>query len=459
MSGRSVTALDDTTIGAFKGSLRGELLQPGDAAYEGARKVWNGMVDRHPALIVRCAGVADVIEAVRFGRAHNLLVAVRGGGHNVAGNAVCDGGMVIDLSPMKGIRVDPQRRVVRAQGGVTWGELDRETQAFGLATTGGEVSSTGIAGLTLGGGLGWLMGKYGLSCDNLLSADVVTADGRFLMACSGENDDLFWGVRGGGGNFGIVTSFEYQLHPVRTVLGGMILYPSTMAKEVLRRWRDCTTTAPDELTLMGALLTAPDGIPMVGAAVCYCGPPTEGERLLQPLRSLGAPVVDLIRPMPYTELQTMLDATVPSGRQNYWKASFVDALTDEAIDVLVAQTAAMPSPYSSVLIEHLHGAVCRVDPDATAFGTRQEQYSVGIFAVWLDPAESAPHVGWARQVAAALARFDTGRVYVNYLGEEGEPRVRAAYRTNYERLVTLKNKYDPTNFFRVNQNIPPRERV
>lgn len=452
---KSRTVLEDSTIQKLAASLRGEVLWPGDDRYDRARKIWNGMIDKHPALIVRCAGVADVLDAVNVARSHDVLVAVRGGGHNVAGNAMCDGGMVIDLSPMKGIRVDPVRGTVRAQPGVTWGEFDHETQAFGLATTGGEVSSTGIAGLTLGGGLGWLMSKYGLSCDNLLAADVITADGRFLTASETENEDLFWGVRGGGGNFGIVTSFEYRVHPVGPVLGGMLLHPRSKATDVLRCFRDRCAAAPDELTLMGALLTTPDGTPAVGVAGCYCGPSADGERLLQPFRSLGAPLADMMQPMLYVDLQSMLDATVPPGRQNYWKANFVRDLTDEAIDTIVAHAAAMPSPYSSVLIEHLHGAACRVDPDATAFGSRDTQYSIGVFSVWLDPAESDTHVAWARDFSAALERFATGSVYVNYLGEDEGTRVRAAYATNFERLVALKKKYDPTNFFRVNQNIRP----
>jgi FAD/FMN-containing dehydrogenase len=447
--------VSDAAIRQLRSDLHGALLQPADGLYDSARRVWNGMIDRHPALIVRCGDAEDVVTAVHFARTQDLLVAVRGGGHNVAGNAVCDGGMVIDLSPMKAVHVDATRRTARAQAGLTWGELDRATQAFGLATTGGEVSSTGIAGLTLGGGLGWLMGKHGLTCDNLLAVDVVTADGRRLTANRNENPDLFWGVRGGGGNFGIVTSFEYQLHPVGTVLGGLLLYKQRQAREFLRVFRDVTAAAPDELTSIGALLTAADGTPAVGIALCYCGPIAEGERLVAPLRRFGAPLVDQIRPLAYPELQSMLDATVPPGRLNYWKANFLRDLRDDAIDAIIEQAATIPSPYSSVLIEHVHGAVSRVGANETAVGTRTAPYSLGIYSVWTDPRETDEHVQWTRQFARVMEPFASGAVYVNYLGDEGEQRVHAAYGANYERLTALKAKYDPTNFFRLNQNIRP----
>jgi len=446
---------DDAIIDGLRTRLRGPLLQPDHAEYERARRVWNGMIDRRPAAIARCSGVADVMTAVEFARTHSLRVAVRGGGHNVAGHAVCDGGLVIDLSQLRGVRVDAAQRTARAAAGCTWGDFDRETQALGLATTGGEVSSTGIAGLTLGGGLGWLMGRCGLACDNLLSADVVTADGRLLVASAGEHADLFWGLRGGGGNFGIVTSFEYRLHPIATVLAGLILYPMSRARDVLRAYRDCTAVAPDELTIMGALLATPDGTPAVGAIVCHCGVLDEGKRLIAPLRRLGAPLVDTIAPTPYVALQSMLDPSAPAGRRNYWKASFVRDLSDAAIDALIAPAAGMPSPYSSVLIEHLHGAVTRVAPAATAFGVRTDHYSIGIFSVWEDAADSAAHIRWARDTASGMEPFSDGGAYVNYLGEDGQMQVRAAYGANYDRLAALKNIYDPTNFFRLNQNIPP----
>ena len=344
----------------MKTSLRGELLRAGDAAYDEARKVWNGMIDKRPGLIARCTGVADVISAVDFARTHQLLVSVRGGGHNIPGNAVCDGGLMIDLACMRSVRVDPKRRTARAEGGVTWGELDHETQAFGLATTGGSVSDTGIAGLTLGGGLGWLAGKCGLSCDNLLSADVVTADGTLLVASATEHADLFWGLRGGGGNFGIVTSFEYQLHPVGPLLAGMVLHPFTKAKEALAYYRDFAKAIPDEVNTMGGLLTSPDGDLMAVIAVCYNGSLDAGERVLRPLREFGPPVADQIRPMAYREVQTQLDAAAVRGRRYYFKSSFMRSISDDAIDALIDRFANVPSPHTLVFFQQLGNAANRV---------------------------------------------------------------------------------------------------
>jgi FAD/FMN-containing dehydrogenase len=449
------TILEGAVVEAFKSSLRGELIRSGDDSYNTARKVWNGMIDRRPTVIVRCAGVADVISAVNFARAHNLLVAVRGGGHNVAGTAVCDGGVLIDLSRMKGVHVDPARRTARAEAGLAWGELDFEAQAFGLATIGVDVSTVGIAGLTLGGGFGWLVRNYGLACDNLLSVDIVTAGGRFLTASATENTDLFWGVRGGGGNFGIVTSFEYQLHPVGQLLAGMVLYPLTKAKDVLRFYREYTSTAPDELTAWAILLTALDGTHTVAIFVCYNGPSAAAQRAVQPLREFGPPLEDHIGPMSYREVQTMFDAAFPSGRQDYWKSSFLGELSDDSIDIMVARFATVPSPQSAVLIEHLGGAVSRVGKDETPFNDRDAQYSFVILSMWSGPTESEQNMQWTDGFWQAMQSFSSGGVYVNYLGEEGEDRVKAAYGRNYERLVALKNKYDPTNFFRRNQNIKP----
>ena len=322
--------LHPPAVQEFKASLRGTLLQPGDPDYDQARKVWNGMIDKRPAMIARCAGVSDVIQSVNFARAHNLIVAVRGGGHNVGGNAVCDGGLTIDLSPMKSVRVDPARRLARAEAGLTWREFDRETQAFGLATTGGQISATGIAGLTLGGGWGYLARRYGLSCDNLQSVDVVTDNGQFLTVSAAENADLFFGVRGGGGNFGVVTSFEYRLHPVSTVLSGIIAYPFQKAREVLKLFRDLTSAAPDELASGVVLISLPDGTPVAGIVLCYSGPLTEGERLLKPLRAFGPPLIDQIGPIPYTAAQQLIDGFYPPGLQNYWKASFLKKCESEA---------------------------------------------------------------------------------------------------------------------------------
>jgi FAD/FMN-containing dehydrogenase len=447
------TVLQEATVQAFKTSLRGALLCPGDDGYDAARTVYNAMIDRQPALIARCAGAADVMAGVKFARAHNLLVSVRGGGHNVAGNAVCDGGLMLDLSPMQGIRVDPAGRTVRAEPGLTWRDFDRETQAFGLATTGGLFSTTGIAGLTLGGGLGWLNGLYGLACDNLRSADVVTADGQLLTASDAEHPDLFWGLRGGGGNFGIVTSFEYRLHPVGPVLAGLLFYPIVKATEVFRFYREYMPESPDALRVDIGVLTAPDGHLAVGMIPCYVGAVAEGECVIEPLRRLG-PVADLVRPMTYCEVQTMLDEVLPPGRRNYWKSSFMPTLDDAAIETLIACGQAAPSPTSFLALEPIHGAASRMPPEATAFPHRTARYSLLILAVWTDPAASEQHIRWARESWEALQPFAAGRVYVNYLSE-GEDRVQEAYGTNYDRLVALKNIYDPTNFWRRNQNIRP----
>lgn len=461
---QTATALAPAAIEEFKTSLGGAVLQPGDDGYDAARHVWNGMIDKHPALIVRCAGVADVITAVKFARRANLLVAVRGGSHNVTGFATCDGGMVIDLSPMKGVRVDPTTRTARAQAGLTWGEFDRETQAFGLATTGGLVSTTGIAGFTTGGGIGWLVRKHGLACDNLLTVDMVTADGRFLAASAKQNTDLFWGARGGGGNFGIVTSFEYQLHPVDSVLGGLVLYPAAQAREVLRFYREFVAKAPDELTTIAAFLTAPPapfvpaamhGTPAIAVIACYAGPMEKGERALRSLRAFGSPAVDLFHPMPYTMLQKLFDESSPAGMQNYWKAHYLKGLGDDAVETLVRGGAGMRSPFSGIHIHHLGGAMKRVASGATAYPYRDGQYVLNLIGQWADPAENEQHIQWVRDTWQAMVPFATGGAYLNFMGEEGADRVRAAYAGNYQRLAALKAKYDPTNFFRLNQNVPP----
>jgi FAD/FMN-containing dehydrogenase len=452
--------LEEGVVEACRASLRGSLLRAGDAGYEAARTIWNGMIDRRPALIARCAGVADVIHCVNVARAHHLLVAVRGGGHNVAGHAVCDGGIMIDLSGMKSVRVDPVRRTARAEPGLTWGEFDHETQAFGLATTGGQISTTGIAGLTLGGGWGYLARKYGLTADNLLSVDIVTADGQLLTASATEHADLFWGVRGGGGNFGVVTSFEYQLHPVGPVLAGVLLHPLAQAREVLRFYRDFTRAVPDELASGVVCITMPDGTPVTGIVVCYSGPLDAGERVLQPLRAFGAPLADQIGVIPYTAAQKLVDAFYPPGLQQYWKSSFLRELSDAALDTIVTTCAQRPSPLCHVVLEHtLGGAVRRVNREATAFPHRDVEYSFTSLGVCSDPAETAQCVRWARACWDAMHPFTTGSVYVNYLGQEadeGAARLQAAYGPEtYQRLVALKNTYDPANLFRHNQNIPP----
>jgi FAD/FMN-containing dehydrogenase len=452
-------SLSKATIAELARGLRGQLLRPGETGYDAARTVWNAMVDKRPAMIARCAGVSDVIRSVDFARNHGLLLSVRGGGHNVAGNAVCDGGLMIDLSTMRGIRVDAQQRAARAEGGCTWRDLDQETAAFGLATTGGIIPATGIGGLTLGGGLGWLMRKYGLSCDNLLSADVVLASGQLVAASPTENPDLFWALRGGGGNFGIVTSFEYRLHPVVQVLGGMVVHPLERAHEVLSYLREFTMTAPDEMVCMAVLLTGPDGAKILAVVTCYCGPLTEGERILRPLRQFGPPAADQIAPMPYVQLQGLLEAGFPPGLQNYWKSSFLRDLSDDAIALAIGAFRHVPSPSSAIAFEQLGGAMSRVGENDSAFGHRNAPFNLLVVSSWTDPAENSEHIAWTRSLAEAMQPFSADGVYVNYLGhetDEGRDRIQAAYGpAKYTRLLALKKKYDPDNLFRINQNIRP----
>ena len=452
--------LPDSAVQELQGALRGRLITPEDGEYDAARTVFNGMIDRRPALIVRCRGVGDVIAAVRFAREHALLVAVRGGGHSAPGNGVCDGGLVIDLSEMKGIRVDPVRRTARAEPGVTWGELDHETQVFGLATTGGAFGTTGIAGLTLGGGMGYLNRKHGLSCDNLLSADVVTAAGELVNANEKENEDLYWALRGGGGNFGVVTSFEYRLHPVGPVLAGLLVYPLEQAKEIFRFHRGFAAAAPDELRLDAYLGTTPLG-PAAVVVACWCGAIEEGERVLQPLRAFGTPAMDTIAPVSYQTIQDQFETLLPEARtpgrlHYYWKSGFVNELSDAAIETFVDRFPSVPSRFSVAGLEQLGGAVSRVGETETAFCHRDSQYSFSVFGQWDGPAESDKNLEWTRGIWAAMQPFVQDGAYVNYLtGDEGDAKIRAAYGANYERLVAVKTKYDPTNVFRLNQNIKP----
>jgi hypothetical protein len=438
----------------FKARLHGELILPDDDGYDSARRVWNGMIDKYPALLCRCANRADVMRAVDFAHSQHLPVAVRGGGHSVIGTSVCDGGIVIDLSQMKGMRVDPVKCTARAEAGLTLGEFVRQSQPFGLVTTTGTVAGTGLSGLTLGGGLGWFMGKYGLTIDNLLSVDIVTADGRVLTASATSHPDLFWGVRGGGGNFGIVTAFEFQLHPVGPVLAGKVVYPMSRAREVLRFYREYTSSVPDELTAYASLMTTPDGLPAIAINLCFCGSLDAGERLVEPVRKFGPPLVDLIRPKSYLKLITQADAGAPDGRHYYETARMLKDLSDEAIETIADYGAACTSPYSLVLIQHVHGAASRVSPTETAFALREESYVMSIVAAW-EAGQAHLHRAWARTFWTAMQPFASSGVYVNFLGNEGEERVRAAYGVNYERLVALKNTYDPTNFFSLNQNIRP----
>ena len=453
------TLIDETAVNAFKTSLRGDLLRAGDDGYDEARTVYNAMIDKRPGLIVRCAGVADVINSVNLARANDLLLAVRGGGHSIAGKSVCDGGIVVDLSRMNGVRVDPVNHTARAEGGAKWGQFDYETQALGLATTGGVDPDTGIAGLTLSGGLGWLMRNHGLSCDNLLSADLVTAEGKLLTANATQNAELFWGLRGGGGNFGVVTSFEFQLHPVGPmVLAGMVLHPLEKAKEVLKFYRDFTANAPDEITAHVGMLTAPDGNLAIGIVACYSGAIETGERLVQPLREFGPPVLDVLQPMPYRQMQTFFEAAFPSGLHNYWKSNYMTELSNDAIETMVARYASVPSAQTFGLIEHVGGAIGRVGADETAFNHRDAQYNFSIFSLWSNPAKSDKNVTWTRDFLEAMQPFCTEALYANYMSEDdSEDRNIAAYGgpEKYKRLVALKNKYDPTNLFRLNQNIRP----
>ncbi len=465
--------LDEAAVRDLENSLRGELvrprselIRPGDPSYDEHRKVWNGSIDRFPALIARCAGVADVISAVRFGRRTGLETAVRGGGHSFPGLSVCDGGVVIDLGPMKGIRVDPEAQTVRAQAGVLIGEVDRETQAFGLAVTGGIVTHTGLSGLTLGGGIGWLMRKHGLTIDQLLSVDLVTANGELVRASRDENPDLFWGVRGGGGNFGIVTEFEFRLYPVGPiVLAGPVFWAMEDSPELLRFYRDWIADAPDDLMTIVIHREAPPlpfvptelhGKPVVAVACCYAGSVEEGEKVVRPLKEFGSPVLDLCEPKPYLTHQAMFDPTFPHGRWYYFRACDVTELSDEIIDITVDHASRISSPLTAFPIWQMGGAVARVDDDETAFSGRAAGHTFNISGM-TDAAEGfAEEREWVRNFWSALEPYHTS-VYTNFLMDEGEERVREAYGADkYDRLKALKQKYDPDNFFRLNQNIPPQ---
>jgi hypothetical protein len=448
--------------------LRGRLIRASDADYDIARAVWNGAIDRRPRLIARCLGTADVVAAVRYARDHDLEIAIRGGGHNVAGTAVCDGGIVIDLSAMRTVRVDPAGRRAWVQGGALWGDVDHETQAYGLATTGGIVSHTGVAGLTLGGGVGWLMRKYGLTIDNLLAVDLVTAEGERLRASENEHPDLFWALRGGGGNFGVVTAFEFRLHSVGpAVLAGPILWDATDAGEVLRFYRDFVRDIPDELGTVVRFGTAPPlpvipeqlhWRPVMMVGTCYAGPIEDGKRALGPLRACGTPLLDLVGPKPYTGFQSALDSTVMHGWHYYWKSTHLPELSNDLIDVIVRHAFAGSSPRSYVALFHLKGAVSRVAEGETAFGNRQASHAITLDGVWRPGEDFGERdTAWARSFFAALGRFREG-VYVNFLGgDEALDRVREAYGDAvYDRLVDVKTRYDPDNVFRHNQNIRPR---
>jgi FAD/FMN-containing dehydrogenase len=445
--------------------FRGQQLRPGDAGYDEARSVWNGMIDRRPALIARCTGTADVVAAVAHARTEGLEIAVRGGGHNVAGNAVNDGGLVVDLSPMQGIRVDPAERRARAQGGVTWGALDRETQLHGLATVGGVVSTTGIGGLTLGGGLGHLTRKYGLACDNLTSVDLVTAEGEVVTASDKENTDLFWALRGGGGNFGVATSMEFRLHPVGPiVVGGLVAWRAERRADVMRFYREFMASAPNELGLNCLFLSAPPlpfvpeelhFQPIVALGGAYAGSIEDGLAVTSPLKEFGPPDLDLLGPMPYAALQQMFDAGFAAGIRSYFKSGYLAELTDAAIDTYVERTEAIPSPMTLVECQALGGAFAEHAED-TAFGNRDAPFLYNVVGAWMDPSQDDEQVAWARAFAEAMRPHETGGVYVNYLNDEGQDRVEAAYGAErYARLQAVKAKYDPDNLFHGNQNIRP----
>ncbi len=451
--------LGQATVRELRDALRGELIEPTDAAYEEARSVWNGMIDRHPALIARCAGTADVVAAIRFARSEGLTVAVRGGGHNVAGNAVCDGGLVIDLSAMKAVRVDDAAGTVRAQGGLTWGELDAETQKTGRAAVGGLVTTTGVAGFTLGGGIGWMMRKHGLACDNLIGAELVTADGETIHVSEADNAELLWGLRGGGGNFGVVTEFEFRTHPVSTVTGGLLAWPAAAGPDVLRVWRRWTKDTPDDLCTMAAYLYAPPEpfVPaeVVGSlifAIAMCHLDSEGTAAgdVQALRELG-PAVDVVGPIPYVALQAMFDAGVPRGSRNYWRSGYLDELSDAAIEAINESAQSLPSPLGQLHIHQMGGEMSRVPAGATAFGNRDAPFLVNYIALWLDPAEDEAGVAWARAASDAVAPHATGGRYVNFLADEGDAGVRSAYEAE-----TLTPAAGTEGEVRPHQLLPPQ---
>lgn len=452
--------IEMVAVETFGEGLRGSLLSQGAVGYEDARRIWNGMIDRRPALIARCVGTADVVHAVNFAREHDILVAVRGGGHNVAGNAVCDGGLMIDLAPMRGVHVDPKARRARAAGGATWGDFDAETQAFGLATTGGLISDTGVAGLTLGGGIGWLSPSYGLACDNLASVDVVTAEGSIVTASQEENEDLFWGLKGGGGNFGIATSFEFDVYPVGPILfGGMALYPLDGAETILRHFVDFMAAAPDQVGALAGFTTTPDGLPVLALIAVYNGPVGDGEAGLASLRSFRTPLLDAFGPTPYRTIQTLFDAGTPPGLRYYWKSSFLDSVPDEALATVIGQAKSRPSPRSKIFLEFLGGAFSRVPREAAVFDHRKARHNLLVIGSWEQAAEDEINRAWARETWHSMQPYASEGVYVNYLGtetDEGGNRLAEAYGPGkFDRLVALKRKYDPANLFRMNQNIRP----
>ncbi len=447
--------LNTGSISALSQQFSGEIVTASDEGYDVARRVWNAMIDLRPQLIVRPRNASDVAAAVNFARDERLPLAIRGGAHSVAGMGTCDGGVVIDFSSMKNVVVDPEKRTARAEPGAKWTDFDKATQAHGLATTGGTVGDTGIAGLTLGGGFGWLEGACGMTIDNLLAADVVLADGRLVRASSGENSDLFWALRGGGGNFGVVTAFEYRLHAISQIVGGMVVHPYSAARDVLKFYGTFLETAPDPLTVAAANLTGPDGHKVCAIVCTYAGPVEEGLKAVRPIKEFGSPVVDIVGPMPYLGQQSLLEQGMPPNMRNYWKAEFIDRLTDGFIDTWADAYSGAASPMSFQLLFPIHGAAAKVAPDATAFPCRGGLH-VGIYALWKPGEPDEPNVTWVRNTWKRIQPFAAGGLYVNEIGEDdGRDRVKQAYGVNYARLAAIKKKYDPTNLFRLNANIEP----
>ncbi len=453
----ATATIDGALLEALSASFSGAVLLPGDDGYDEARLVHNGLVDRRPALIARCQGTADIAEAIDLARASGLEISVRGGGHNVAGRAVTDGGLMIDLSAMKGIHVDPKARTLRAQGGVTWKELNRDAHAHGLAVTGGAISSTGIAGYTLGGGLGWLMAKHGLGCDNLIGVELVTADGETLNVDDDSQPDLMWALRGGGGNFGVAASLLYRLHPLEMVTGGLIAHPIDAAGEMLRFYRDAIAGCSDDMTVFAAVVHAPDGsgTKLAAMVVFHTGDPDQAERDLEPIKAWGSPLMAEVGPMPYPVMNTLLDEAYPKGALNYWLSSFTTGLPDALIDAILERFASVPSPMSAILLEHFHGAVTRVGPTETAVPHRDEGWNLLLPSEWMDPADTEANIAWTKDTFAALSEHFSGGRWLNYLGDDQDGAIRSAYGPNYDRLVEVKRRYDPDNVFHLNHNIVP----
>jgi len=454
---RAGKAVPEDRIADFAGKVGGPLIRSGDEGYDAARQIWNALVQKHPGAVLKCTGTADVAAAVSFAKENNVLVSVRGGGHNVGGRALCDGGLVIDLSGMKGVHVDAKAQTVRAQGGATLGDVDRESHMYGLAVPLGVVSKTGIGGLTLGGGVGWLVRKYGPTCDNVIEMEVVTADGTVRTVNARENEELFWSLRGGGGNFGVVTSFLFQAYPVSTVLGGLIVFPREAAGEVLRKYRDFMAKAPEDLTVYAGLICTPDGVPVTAVIPCWSGKDMKaGEKAIEPLKKLAEPMMVQVGEMPFPAMQSMLDGAFPSGTRNYWKSAFVKGLPDAAIDVLTEHGRGIEkSPMSGLLVEYYGGAGGRRKFDENAFAQREPDYCIGFMPQWTEAAQDDAHIAWAKGAWDAIQPHATGGYLLNYLSEGETDAVQAAFGKNYDRLRKLKQKFDPSNFFSVNQNIQP----